>query len=108
LRPTAAHPCNPPSNRATPFNFSENYFRDFVLEGEVALPAGNTPEPFVDAEDIADVAVAALTDDRHIGELYELTGPHPSDRAAPAKRRRNTPRCVSVSPCASCDVSENS
>ena len=33
------------------------------------------PEPFVDAEDIADVAVAALTDDRHLGELYELTGP---------------------------------
>jgi len=35
----------------------------------------NTPEPFVDADDIADVAVAALTDDRHIGQLYELTGP---------------------------------
>jgi uncharacterized protein YbjT (DUF2867 family) len=33
------------------------------------------PEPFVDADDIADVAVAALTDDRHIGEVYELTGP---------------------------------
>jgi uncharacterized protein YbjT (DUF2867 family) len=56
-------------------NFSESYFRDFVLEGEVALPAGDTPEPFVDADDIADVAVAALTDDRHIGQLYELTGP---------------------------------
>jgi nucleoside-diphosphate-sugar epimerase len=42
---------------------------------EVALPAGDTLEPFVDADDIADVAVAALTDDRHIGELYELTGP---------------------------------
>ena len=43
--------------------------------GTVALPAGDTPEPFVDANDIADVAVAALTDDRHIGETYELTGP---------------------------------
>jgi uncharacterized protein YbjT (DUF2867 family) len=32
-------------------------------------------EPFVDADDIADVTVAALTDDRHIGQLYELTGP---------------------------------
>ena len=32
-------------------------------------------EPFVDAEDIADVAVAALTDGRHAGQLYELTGP---------------------------------
>jgi uncharacterized protein YbjT (DUF2867 family) len=29
----------------------------------------------VDAGDIADVAVAALTDDRHVGQLYELTGP---------------------------------
>jgi uncharacterized protein YbjT (DUF2867 family) len=56
-------------------NFSENFFHDLVLDGEVALPAGNTKEPFVDAEDIADVAVAALTDRRHIGEVYELTGP---------------------------------
>jgi uncharacterized protein YbjT (DUF2867 family) len=56
-------------------NFSEEYWRDQVLIGEVALPAGNTPEPFVDADDIAEVAVAALTDDRHIGQVYELTGP---------------------------------
>jgi uncharacterized protein YbjT (DUF2867 family) len=56
-------------------NFSEDYWRDQVQAGEVALPAGATPEPFVDADDIADVAVAALTDDRHIGEVYELTGP---------------------------------
>jgi uncharacterized protein YbjT (DUF2867 family) len=56
-------------------NFSEDYMLDHVLSGVVALPAGDTPEPFVDADDIADVAVAALTDDRHIGELYELTGP---------------------------------
>ena len=39
------------------------------------MPAGDTPEPFVDADDIADVAVAALTEDGHVGELYELTGP---------------------------------
>jgi len=56
-------------------NFSEDYLRDSVLAGEVTLPVGDVPEPFVDAEDIADVAVAALTDDRHIGQLYELTGP---------------------------------
>jgi uncharacterized protein YbjT (DUF2867 family) len=55
-------------------NFSESYWVDMV-SGEVALPAGDTPEPFVDADDLADVAVAALTDDRHIGQLYELTGP---------------------------------
>jgi len=56
-------------------NFSENYWADEILSGEVVLPAGEMPEPFVDADDIADVAVAALTDDRHIGRLYELTGP---------------------------------
>lgn len=56
-------------------NFSEDYMLEHVLSGVVALPGGETPEPFVDAEDIADVAVAALTDDRHVGELYELTGP---------------------------------
>jgi uncharacterized protein YbjT (DUF2867 family) len=56
-------------------NFSEDYMLDYVLSGEVALPAGDTPEPFVDADDVADVAVVALTDDRHIGEVYELTGP---------------------------------
>ena len=56
-------------------NFSERYFLEPLLAGEVALPAGNVGEPFVDADDIADVAVAALTEDRHQGRLYDLTGP---------------------------------
>jgi uncharacterized protein YbjT (DUF2867 family) len=56
-------------------NFSEDYWREGVQGDEIALPAGDTPEPFVDADDIADVAIAALADDRHVGELYELTGP---------------------------------
>jgi uncharacterized protein YbjT (DUF2867 family) len=56
-------------------NFSEDYLREPVLAGEVALPAGDATEPFVDADDIADVAVAALTEDGHSGEVYELTGP---------------------------------
>jgi len=56
-------------------NFSEGYLLDGVLAGEIALPAGDVPEPFVDADDIAEVAVAALTDDRHANRLYELTGP---------------------------------
>jgi uncharacterized protein YbjT (DUF2867 family) len=56
-------------------NFSENYLLEPILAGEVALPAGNVGEPFVDADDIADVAVAALTEDGHTGQLYELTGP---------------------------------
>jgi uncharacterized protein YbjT (DUF2867 family) len=56
-------------------NFSESYLLEPVLAGEVALPVGDVPEPFVDAEDIAEVAVAALTEDGHEGRLYELTGP---------------------------------
>ncbi|KAA0022049.1 NAD(P)H-binding protein [Antrihabitans cavernicola] len=56
-------------------NFSEDYLVDPVRSGEVALPTGDVPEPFVDVDDIADVAVAALTEDGHVGELYELTGP---------------------------------
>jgi uncharacterized protein YbjT (DUF2867 family) len=56
-------------------NFSESFFLDPILAGEVALPVGDIPEPFVDAEDIADVAVAALTEDGHVGQIYELTGP---------------------------------
>src|SRR5215211_1120004 len=56
-------------------NFDEYYLLEPILAGEVALPSGNVPEPFVDAGDIADVAVAALTEDGHAGEIYELTSP---------------------------------
>lgn len=56
-------------------NFSESFFLEPVLAGEVALPADEVPEPFVDTDDIADVAVAALTEDGHSGCVYEVTGP---------------------------------
>jgi uncharacterized protein YbjT (DUF2867 family) len=56
-------------------NFSEGYLLEPLLAGEVALPAKNIGEPFVDVDDIADVAVAALTEDKHVGQLYEVTGP---------------------------------
>ena len=56
-------------------NFSEGAFIDMVLGGAITLPAGDTPEPFVDVDDIADVAVAALSEDGHHGEIYEVTGP---------------------------------
>ena len=55
-------------------NFSEGEFLGMVLDGAVTLPAGNIPEPFVDVNDIADVAVAALTEKGHNGEIYEVTG----------------------------------
>jgi uncharacterized protein YbjT (DUF2867 family) len=56
-------------------NFSEAHFLEPVLAGNVALPVANIGEPFVDADDIADAAVAALAEDGHVGQLYELTGP---------------------------------
>jgi uncharacterized protein YbjT (DUF2867 family) len=56
-------------------NFSESYLLDPVVAGQVYLPAGDVGEPFVDAEDIADAAVAVLTQDGHLGQVYELTGP---------------------------------
>ena len=56
-------------------NFSEGVLLDTVLEGYVALPAHDRKEPFIDVDDIADVAVAALIDTRHNGEIYEVTGP---------------------------------
>jgi len=56
-------------------NFSEGAMLEPVLSGEVALPVGDVAEPFIDAEDLADVVVAALTENRHAGQLYEVTGP---------------------------------
>jgi uncharacterized protein YbjT (DUF2867 family) len=56
-------------------NFSESFWLEPVLRGEFAAPTGNVAEPFIDADDIADIVVAALTDDRHVGQLYEVTGP---------------------------------
>ncbi|CAN7759593.1 NAD(P)H-binding protein [Caballeronia sp. LjRoot29] len=56
-------------------NFSEAHFLEPIRDGELALPVGNIGEPFVDADDIADVAIAALTQNGHAGQLYELTGP---------------------------------
>jgi uncharacterized protein YbjT (DUF2867 family) len=56
-------------------NFSEGPWAAGIREGVLALPAGDGRVPFIDAEDIADVAAAALTGDRHAGRVYELTGP---------------------------------
>jgi len=56
-------------------NFSEGHLHAPLQSGVLALPAGDVCEPFVDVDDIAEVAVAALTDERHTGQLYEITGP---------------------------------
>jgi len=56
-------------------NFSEGHLLEPILQGELALPGGSVREPFVDVDDVADVVVAALTDERHAGQIYDLTGP---------------------------------
>ncbi len=56
-------------------NFSESFLLDDVRGGVVALPVDGVPEPFIDLEDLADVAVAALTENGHAGRVYEVTGP---------------------------------
>jgi uncharacterized protein YbjT (DUF2867 family) len=56
-------------------NFSEGEFLGMVMGGAITLPAADIPEPFIDINDIADVAVAALTEEGHAGEIYEVTGP---------------------------------
>jgi len=56
-------------------NFSESFMLEGILAGELILPAGDIVEPFIDVDDIADVAVAALTESGRKNRLYEVTGP---------------------------------
>ncbi|MEZ5346510.1 MAG: hypothetical protein R2681_13250 [Pyrinomonadaceae bacterium] len=56
-------------------NFSEGAFVEMVRSGQITLPAGDAMEPFVDVDDNAEVALAALTGSGHSGEVYEVTGP---------------------------------
>ncbi|MFJ8374903.1 NmrA family NAD(P)-binding protein [Streptomyces sp. NPDC094461] len=80
-------------------NFDESFFLAPVLSGELALPTADAVEPFVDADDIADVVVAALTDDRHIGRTYELSGPRSlSFREVAAELSKATGREIAYLP----------
>ncbi|MEM1262921.1 MAG: NAD(P)H-binding protein [Pseudomonadota bacterium] len=80
-------------------NFSEGEFLNMVLDGSITLPGGHVPEPFIDVNDIADVAVAALTEDGHAHEIYEVTGPRLMTLAeATADIARASGRPVSFEP----------
>jgi uncharacterized protein YbjT (DUF2867 family) len=84
-------------------NFDEGFFLEPVRAGEVAFPADqDLAEPFIDVDDIADVAVAALTEDGHVGQLYEVTGPRLltwAEAVAEVARASGRPiRYVPVSP----------
>ncbi|MGN9785868.1 NAD(P)H-binding protein [Nonomuraea sp. ZG12] len=62
-----------------PTNFNQNFDEDLfyapIMAGELALPARDIVEPFIDVDDVADVAVATLTERGHDGRIYELSGP---------------------------------
>lgn len=80
-------------------NFSEGALLDGVLGGEVVFPAGGSAEPFVDADDLADVVVAALCGEAGAGAVHELTGPRPLTFAeAAAELTRATGREVRYVP----------
>jgi uncharacterized protein YbjT (DUF2867 family) len=56
-------------------NFSEGYLLEPILAGYVALPVSDIGEPFIDVDDIAEIAVDAIITDKHINQVYEVTGP---------------------------------
>ena len=56
-------------------NFSEDAFWEPIMAGDVQLPVGGVPEPFIDVEDVAEVAAALLTRDDQVGKIIEVTGP---------------------------------
>ncbi len=83
--------------------FCQNFDEGLVapIDGAIVFPGGDVAEPFIDCDDIAAVAVAALTDPRHAGKTYELTGPRaltfPEAVAAIASAAERPIRYVPVS-----------
>ncbi|WP_424532991.1 NAD(P)H-binding protein [Sphaerisporangium viridialbum] len=84
--------------------FAQNFGEDpliatAIARGDLRIPTGEGREPFIDAEDIAEVAVAALTGDGHAGEIYELSGPRALTWGqAVAEIARTTGRAVRFTP----------
>ncbi len=57
-------------------NFTESEFlSEGIRSGAVYFPAAEVVEPFIDADDVADVVAVSLTEDSHVGHVYEVTGP---------------------------------
>ena len=80
-------------------NFNEGYFCEPLIHGALQLPVADIPEPFIDADDIADVAVKVLTEAGHSGQVYELTGPRAlTFRQAVAEIAEATGRSLQFAP----------
>lgn len=82
-------------------NFSEHFLLGPVRRGRLLLPAdGSIAEPFVDLEDLAEVAADALTGERHLHRVLELTGPRLlSLHQVAAELSAATGRLIEFAPC---------
>jgi uncharacterized protein YbjT (DUF2867 family) len=56
-------------------NFTESFWAEEIAAGSLTMVESTVGEPFVDADDLADVAVATLLSPTHSGRIHELTGP---------------------------------
>ncbi|HVK28260.1 MAG TPA: NmrA family transcriptional regulator [Nocardioides sp.] len=56
-------------------NFDESLFAEPLAAGHVAFVAGDVREPFVDLDDVAEVAVGLMTGEVPANRVHELTGP---------------------------------
>jgi uncharacterized protein YbjT (DUF2867 family) len=66
-------------------NWFYQNFLEFFPAGVMSLPVGGGLASFIDVRDIAAVAVAALTDPKHLGETFVLTGPEALSHAEVAR-----------------------
>ncbi|WP_448250553.1 NmrA family NAD(P)-binding protein [Thalassotalea agariperforans] len=56
-------------------NFSDGFFNSFIHNGLICLPVNAVKEPFIDIDDIAEIACQSFIDPKHSNKLYEVTGP---------------------------------
>ena len=56
-------------------NFSDGFFKAFIDAGHIHLPVDSVREPFVDVNDIAEIAAQSILNTKHKNKLYEVTGP---------------------------------
>jgi len=77
-----------------PAGFASNtfaYIPSIRTARTVAAPFGDVGLPLIDPADIAEVAAAALRDDRHAGHTYVLTGP-----SLVSPRQQTTALCTAL------------
>ncbi|MBO9524424.1 MAG: NAD(P)H-binding protein [Nocardioidaceae bacterium] len=77
-------------------NFTESVFAAELAQGSLTMVEHPAAEPFIDADDIADVVVTVLLDEEYTGTVLELTGPELLTFADVAERFGATYRSLPV------------